>query len=156
VHRPLQKSSPLRRRVPNMTLTVVVGSSGSGMSMVHVYAVFVCCIRVFFRTSSCFVLSIDPPPGKTTFLNDTTKSHRCTYIRQFHKLRPYITVRTIPHFDPTKLPYWDIYVTENVASTIKVGGTLAGEFTGSCVSIITVGRGWICASPWLFYHDQLV
>ena len=68
-------------------------------------------------------------PGKTTFLNDTVKSHKCTYIRQYHSIRPYITVSKIPKFDPTKLPYWDIYVNENKASTIKVGGTMAGEFT---------------------------
>lgn len=79
-----------------MTLTVVVGSSGS---------------------------------GKTTFLNDTTKSHKCTYIRQYHNVRPYVTVSKIPNFDPTKLPYWDIYEREGTAATIKVGGTMAGEFT---------------------------
>jgi ABC-type taurine transport system ATPase subunit len=82
-----------------MTLTVVVGSSGS---------------------------------GKTFFLNEIAQSHRCTYIRQYHKLRPYIRVRTIPHFDPTALPFWnDIYVREKVASTIQVGGTLAGTYTGT-------------------------
>eukprot|EP00621_Florenciella_sp_RCC1693_P001810 CAMPEP_0182527462 /NCGR_PEP_ID=MMETSP1323-20130603/3863_1 /TAXON_ID=236787 /ORGANISM="Florenciella parvula, Strain RCC1693" /LENGTH=42 /DNA_ID= /DNA_START= /DNA_END= /DNA_ORIENTATION= len=42
-----------------MTLTVVVGSSGS---------------------------------GKTTFLNDVHKQNKCTYIRQYHNLRPYIAV----------------------------------------------------------------
>jgi hypothetical protein len=83
-----------------MTLTVVVGSSGS---------------------------------GKTTFLNDTTKSHKCTYIRQYHNIRPYITVSKIPNFDPTKLPFWDIYEREGTAATIKVGGTMAGEFTCTCV-----------------------
>lgn len=79
-----------------MTLTVVVGSSGS---------------------------------GKTTFLNDTTKSHKCTYIRQYHNIRPYVTVSKIPNFDPSKLPYWDIYEREGTAKSIKVGGTMAGEFT---------------------------
>jgi GTPase SAR1 family protein len=82
-----------------MTLTVVVGSSGS---------------------------------GKTTFLNDTTKSHKCTYIRQYHSIRPYVTVNKIPNFDPTKLPFWDVYEREGTASTIQVGGTMAGEFTGTC------------------------
>ena len=67
--------------------------------------------------------------GKTTFLNDTVRSHKCTYIRQYHSIRPYITVNKIPKFDPTKLPYWDIYVNENKAQTIQVGGTMAGEFT---------------------------
>jgi ABC-type lipoprotein export system ATPase subunit len=79
-----------------MTLTVVVGSSGS---------------------------------GKTTFLNDVHKYHKCTYIRQYHNLRPYVTVSKIPNFDPTSLPFWDIYVREGTASSIKAGGTMAGEFT---------------------------
>lgn len=79
-----------------MTLTVVVGSSGS---------------------------------GKTTFLNDVHKAHKCTYIRQYHNIRPYVTVTKIPNFDPTTLPFWDTYVKEGTASTIKAGGTMAGEFT---------------------------
>jgi energy-coupling factor transporter ATP-binding protein EcfA2 len=79
-----------------MTLTVVVGSSGS---------------------------------GKTTFLNDVQKRHKCTYIRQYHLIRPYITVSKIPNFDPTALPYWDIYQNEGKANGIQVGGTMAGEFT---------------------------
>ena len=44
-------------------------------------------------------------------------------------MRPYIPVSKIPNFDPTRLPYWDIYVKEGKDSTIKVGGTMAGEFT---------------------------
>ena len=79
-----------------MTLTTVVGSSGS---------------------------------GKTAFLNDVHKSHKCTYIRQYHNLRPYVTVSKIPNFDPTSLPFWDIYVREGVANSIKTGGTMAGKFT---------------------------
>jgi len=79
-----------------MTLTTVVGSSGS---------------------------------GKTTFLNDVYKSNKCIYIRQYHLIRPYMTVTKIPNFDPTKLPFWDIYVREETADGIKVGGTMAGEFT---------------------------
>ena len=35
----------------------------------------------------------------------------------------------IPNFDPTQLPYWNIYEKEGKASTIQAGGTLAGEFT---------------------------
>ena len=62
-------------------------------------------------------------------MNDVHKSHKCTYIRQYHNMRPYITVSKIPNFDPSKLPYWDIYVKEETAATIKVGGTMAGEFT---------------------------
>jgi ABC-type lipoprotein export system ATPase subunit len=79
-----------------MTLTVVVGSSGS---------------------------------GKTTFLNDTTKSHHCTYIRQYHNIRPYVTVSQIPNFDPQQLPFWDIYEREKKDTSIEVGGTMAGKFT---------------------------
>lgn len=41
--------------------------------------------------------------GKTTFLNDVHKSHKCTYIRQYHNLRPYISVSAIPNFDPTNV-----------------------------------------------------
>ena len=78
-----------------MTLTVCVGSSGS---------------------------------GKTTFLNDVHKSHKCTYIRQYHNLRPFIAVSAIPSFEPTKLPYWDIYMEEKKAHNIIVGGTIAGQF----------------------------
>mmetsp|Transcript_21951 Transcript_21951/g.47396 ORF Transcript_21951/g.47396 Transcript_21951/m.47396 type:complete len:522 (-) Transcript_21951:314-1879(-) len=79
-----------------MTLTTVVGSSGS---------------------------------GKTTFLNDVHKSHKCTYIRQYHTCRPYIPVTSIPNFDPTRLPYWHIYQSEGTADTIKVGGQLGAKFT---------------------------
>ena len=46
-------------------------------------------------------------------------------------MRPYVTVSKIPNFDPTKLPYWDIYEREGTAATVKVGGTMAGEFTGT-------------------------
>jgi hypothetical protein len=44
-------------------------------------------------------------------------------------MRPYITVSKIPNFDATRLPYWDIYVKEEKAEKIQVGGTMAGEFT---------------------------
>lgn len=43
--------------------------------------------------------------------------------------RPYIRVPGIPGFDPTKLPFWDIYEREGKADSIQVGGTLAGKFT---------------------------
>ena len=66
--------------------------------------------------------------GKTTFLNDVHKSHKCTYIRQYHNLRPYIAVSAIPNFDPTQLPYWDIYIKEKKANNVIVGGTIAGQF----------------------------
>jgi len=79
-----------------MTLTVVVGSSGS---------------------------------GKTTFLNHVHEKHKCVYIRQYHNLRPYIKVSKIPNFDPSNLPYWQNYVSEKEDSTIRVGGTMAGQFT---------------------------
>jgi len=79
-----------------MTLTVVVGASGS---------------------------------GKTTFLGDVHKFHKCIYIRQYHQLRPYLIVKKIPNFDPTALPFWDIYETEEKADKIQIGGTMAGQFT---------------------------
>ena len=90
-----------------MTLTVVVGSSGS---------------------------------GKTTFLEHVHKLHSCTYIRQYHTLRPYVPVKKIPRFDPTQLPYWKLYSdkelkesggkkNESYNPAVKIGGTMAGEFT---------------------------
>lgn len=65
--------------------------------------------------------------GKTTFLNDVYKNHKCIYVRQYHNMRPYITVSKIPHFDPTQLSYWNTYQQENVDTTIQVGGTMAGQ-----------------------------
>jgi len=65
--------------------------------------------------------------GKTTFLNHVYDANKCIYVRQYHNLRPYITVGQIPSFDPSKLPYWNLY--EKQAKTIKIGGTMAGEFT---------------------------
>jgi hypothetical protein len=62
-------------------------------------------------------------------VSDVHKQHQCTYIRQYHLIRPYIVVSSIPNFDPKVLPYWDIYEREGTAATIKVGGTMAGEFT---------------------------
>ena len=47
--------------------------------------------------------------GKTTFLNSVHDLHKCTYVRQYHTLRPYIPVSKIPDFDPTQLPYWNLY-----------------------------------------------
>jgi len=92
-----------------MTLTVVVGSSGS---------------------------------GKTTFLNNVHKLHKCTYVKQYHTLRPYVPVKKIPNFDPTQLPYWNLYSekilkeaaaegkkNESYNPDVKIGGTMAGEFT---------------------------
>jgi ABC-type nitrate/sulfonate/bicarbonate transport system ATPase subunit len=66
--------------------------------------------------------------GKTTFLNDVYTTHKCVYIRQYHHLRPYITVSQIPSFDPTQLPFWDIYKHERKDKSIQVGGTMAGKF----------------------------
>lgn len=81
-----------------MTLTLVVGSSGS---------------------------------GKTTFLNDVYKHHKCIYLRQYHSIRPYIVCNRIPNFDPTRLPFWHIYEDEGQADSILVGGTMAGKpYTG--------------------------
>ena len=91
-----------------MVLTVVVGSSGS---------------------------------GKTTLLEDVHKINDSIYIRQYHTLRPYMSVNSIPKFDATRLPFWSNYSQEqthdgdaakrNVSydPNIRIGGTLAGEFT---------------------------
>jgi len=67
--------------------------------------------------------------GKTTLLNDVVRQGPCTYVRQYHGLRPCIEVSRIPHFDPASLPFWDVYVKEDKYRTIKVGGTMAGRFT---------------------------
>jgi hypothetical protein len=48
---------------------------------------------------------------------------------QYHTIRPYLKITHIPHFDPTKLPFWDIYVNEGTSSDIVAGGTMAGQFT---------------------------
>ena len=88
-----------------MTLSVVVGASGS---------------------------------GKTTFLEGVHKLHKCCYVRQYHTVRPYIQVRKIPNFEPSRLPYWDLYANKTVEGgaknasynpAIKIGGTMAGKFT---------------------------
>ena len=93
-----------------------------GTECFAVVVTFVCIL-----SNQIFVFN--EPTGKTTFLNDVVKSHKCTYIRQYHNVRPYVTVTKIPHFDPTSLPYWDIYEKEGTADSIQVGGTMAGEFT---------------------------
>ena len=88
-----------------MTLSVVVGASGS---------------------------------GKTAFLEGVHKLHKCCYVRQYHTVRPYIQVRKIPNFEPSRLPYWDLYANKTLEGgaknasynpAIKIGGTMAGEFT---------------------------
>jgi hypothetical protein len=59
----------------------------------------------------------------------STRATIAPYIRQYHSVRPYVTVSKIPNFDPTALPYWEIYEREGKAAKIQVGGTMAGEFT---------------------------
>jgi len=42
--------------------------------------------------------------GKTTFINDVHKANiHSIYIRQYHKIRPYIKISAIPNFDPTEV-----------------------------------------------------
>ena len=117
-----------------------------GISVFFVQLVFLCFCSALFclflrsifsfspyllSASSLAILpsSFSSGSGKTTFLNDVYASHKCTYIRQYHSARPYITVSKIPNFDPAQLPYWEIYEREGTANSIKVGGTMAGEFT---------------------------
>jgi len=40
-----------------------------------------------------------------------------------------VPVSKIPNFNPVQLPFWNVYEAEGTASTIKAGGTMAGEFT---------------------------
>jgi ABC-type lipoprotein export system ATPase subunit len=87
------------------------------------------CLSLSSFTSSQKKLVGASGSGKTTFLNDVHQSHKCTYIRQYHSLRPYIIVKMIPNFDQTALPFWDTYVREETADSIQIGGTMAGEFT---------------------------
>jgi len=48
--------------------------------------------------------------GKTTFLNDVHRANiHSIYIRQYHKIRPYIKVTSIPNFDPTEVSNEYIY-----------------------------------------------
>jgi hypothetical protein len=64
--------------------------------------------------------------------------HKCTYIHQYHTLRPYIPVRKVPDFDPTQLPYWSVYSQKTLEGSdaknvsynpdVKIGGTMAGKF----------------------------
>jgi len=52
--------------------------------------------------------------GKTTFLNDVHRSHKCIYIRQYHNARPYVFISKILELDPSKLPYWHFYEKEGM------------------------------------------
>lgn len=65
--------------------------------------------------------------GKTTFLEQVYKANKCIYIRQYHRIRPFIQVNQIPNFYPSQLPFWETYLKEQ--PNVKVGGTMAGEFT---------------------------
>ena len=77
--------------------------------------------------------------GKTTFLHDVHALYKCTYVTQYHKLRPYISVRKIPAFDPSQLPFWKLYSDETLDgvsgknasynANVKIGGTMGGAFT---------------------------
>ena len=87
--------------------------------------------------------------GKTTFLNNVHDLHKCTYVRQYHTLRPYLPVCKIPAFDPTQLPYWKLYSEKTFVGgggmknvsynpNVKIGGTLAGEPTHTLTSPLTL------------------
>lgn len=83
----------------------------------------------FFFVFVCFRIRdrnmwVSPLPYRTLARSDPMMH----VTGQYHSARPYIPVNGIPNFDPTQLPYWDIYQREGTAETIKVGGTMAGEF----------------------------
>ena len=113
-------SDSLRWIFRNWYVNIITGAAEQKLSKASKRAVRGHCL-----ISVSFIGSL----GKTTFLNDVRDIHKCTYIRQYHNMRPYITVRKIPNFDPTKLPYWKIYENEDIAESIKVGGTMARVFT---------------------------
>lgn len=83
-----------------------------------------------------FVIIGSSGSGKTTFLEDVFKLNKCCYLRQYHKLRPYIMVSQLPNFDPSQLPYWSLYNQKSLASgesnksykpNIQVGGTIGAD-----------------------------
>jgi hypothetical protein len=158
----LQQSSssikPVTRNRNNMTLTVVVGASGSGKTTFLNDGTW---LRLF-PTSDTTIKALNPCSLCVRFCAcaaTVAKQHQCTYIRQYHGIRPYIAISKIPRFDSTKLrklhflrryliciadhgavdsflahkitAYWSIYEREKTASTIKAGGTMAGNFTGT-------------------------
>lgn len=73
--------------------------------------------------------------GKTTFVEDVYKINKCCYIRQYHQIRPYIPVCQIPNFDPTMLPFWELYskrvlndkTNPSYQPKIKIGGMLGAD-----------------------------
>ena len=85
-----------------MTLTVCVGASGSGKKDVPL-DIDVHIIKTNKQSTYQLYTHQRQRTGKTTFLNDVHKFHKCTYIRQYHNLRPYIKVAAIPNFDPTQV-----------------------------------------------------
>jgi hypothetical protein len=99
-----------------MTLSVVVGSSGSGKTTFLNDGMLlrsdVCrCYRVYLYSFFVVTVVVTPHSQLVTLSCRATncyetivaKQHKCTYIRQYHGIRPYITVTKIPRFDPTRL-----------------------------------------------------
>ena len=70
--------------------------------------------RLYFHIHILFIYSIHcdrySHQGKTTFLEDVHKMHKCIYIRQYHNLRPFITVSAIPNFDPNEVSLFPLYL----------------------------------------------
>jgi hypothetical protein len=129
-----------------MTLTVVVGSSGSGKTTFlndGTYS-FVRSLDVHFRGStdsqhrlghyhySCQAAQVH--------LHSTISWHSSIYYRfPDSPIRSnsitYVNTSCPTGYDVDShmvatTAYWDIYEREKTASTIKAGGTMAGEFTG--------------------------
>jgi hypothetical protein len=51
------------------------------------------------------------------------RSIRRTVGSRLHTPGSQITVSKIPEYDPTGLPFWNIYIKEGKSRTIRVGGT---------------------------------
>lgn len=87
--------------------------------------------------------------GKTAFLDDVHEhSKHLTYIRQDHHVRPDVKVCDIPDFDPSSLPFWGLYESEGLASSVKVGGLLGGEY----IAGLTLGQHKILLLEMLCQH----
>ena len=92
-----------------MQLTVCVGTSGSGQcDIVSMKLDSVCTHIILFRYP--IQCDCDFHQGKTTFLEDVHKMHKCTYIRQYYNLWSFIAVLAITNFDQIQASLFHSYL----------------------------------------------